>query len=174
MTFKPDPLPGVPSRTKRHAAAIVAAAEKHGLDPLLIAAVIDHESGGGKWLTHDGKGDKGHGHGLMQIDNRYHLHWIANNNWADPAVNIDYGTALLKSYIKELGCEDGGVCAYNAGPAKAKRALRELRPGATPEERRRALNRPTTHARYLSNVYDRLTRWRALRDKIQPKEIGYV
>lgn len=46
------------------------AAHAHGLPPALLAAIASRESRGGAVLAKDGTGDRGHGFGLMQVDNR--------------------------------------------------------------------------------------------------------
>jgi soluble lytic murein transglycosylase-like protein len=149
----------------RHREAILAAAEKHHLDPLLICAVIDQESGGGVYLDARGKGDGGHGHGLMQIDSRWHREFIDTQPWGEPAVNIDYGAGLLASYIRQLGgAVDAGVCAYNAGPKRAREALQRAE-SDEPKERLRRLNYVTARGNYVSRVLTRLERWRAVQAK---------
>jgi hypothetical protein len=52
---------------------IASAAERHGLDPKLLAAVAAQETGGPDTNAgHNIVGDGGHGHGLFQIDDRWH------------------------------------------------------------------------------------------------------
>ncbi|MBV9971757.1 MAG: hypothetical protein JO135_00315, partial [Candidatus Eremiobacteraeota bacterium] len=52
---------------------IAAAAARHGVDAKLLAAVAAQETGGpGANAGHNIVGDGGHGHGLFQIDDRFH------------------------------------------------------------------------------------------------------
>jgi hypothetical protein len=67
-----------------------AIAPLYGLDPLDVAAVYSRESGGNPTVI----GDKGHGHGLGQIDDRFHPTLIAallpdgTPLWKRPQANI--------------------------------------------------------------------------------------
>jgi hypothetical protein len=42
------------------------------------------------------KGDGGHGHGLMQIDDRSFPRFTASDDWKDPQLNIDKGASVLR------------------------------------------------------------------------------
>ena len=55
------------------APAIAGAAKRHNVDPTLLAAVAAQETGGpGSNAGRNVVGDGGHGHGLFQIDDRWH------------------------------------------------------------------------------------------------------
>lgn len=112
----------LPPGVKNYAMQILAAANKHGVSPWVIAGVMYRESSGGlvlkppgprgtgdflprkptsKWfkfanpatgLPPDGLG---WGRGLMQIDYGVHNAWISGNDWGDPQRNIDYAAAKL-------------------------------------------------------------------------------
>ncbi|MBV9646038.1 MAG: hypothetical protein JO043_01070, partial [Candidatus Eremiobacteraeota bacterium] len=57
----------------RFGAQIEAAARAHKLDPRFLAAVAAQETGGpGANSGNNVVGDGGHGHGLFQIDDRWH------------------------------------------------------------------------------------------------------
>ena len=59
--------------TVAFAPQIAAAARQHGVDPVLLAAVAAQETGGpGADSGRNIIGDGGHGHGIFQIDDRYH------------------------------------------------------------------------------------------------------
>lgn len=117
---------------------ILYAAGKHGFDPHLIAAIGDRET---KWGTHAAchpkgpacLGDAGHGHGLMQIDDRSFPDFCGNYAlWATPVSNILKGCMVLKNklqFLKNEGVKEDvvlqcAVAAYNCGEGNALRAYR--------------------------------------------------
>lgn len=65
LAASPNPLPGIP-----HGAQIAAAAQRHHLDPLLLAAVAQQETQFGRLLDRSGRGDHGHGYGIFQLDDQ--------------------------------------------------------------------------------------------------------
>lgn len=84
-----------------------------------ISAVMDRESAGQNVEV----GVDGHGHGLMQIDDRYH-DFAKGPDATDPAKNASYGAALLKDLFEKLPPDmpydekiTRAAAAYNAGPA---------------------------------------------------------
>jgi soluble lytic murein transglycosylase-like protein len=93
---------------------------------LVLGAIMDRESGGGRYLSPPGPagtGDMGHGRGLMQIDDRDRppfpgrAAFIAGDDWKDPAKNILFGARILASYYDHCNGHLGrAVAAYNAGP----------------------------------------------------------
>jgi hypothetical protein len=99
---------------------IAAAAERHHLDPTLLAAVAAQETGGPG--TNSGRnvvGDGGHGHGLFQIDDRWHA-FAATPAAMDPAKNADYAAGLLSGLLKTYGENvHMALSAYNAGSPTA-------------------------------------------------------
>jgi len=106
-----DSLAGI-----RYGAQITAAARANGLDPRLLAAVAAQETGGpGQDSGANIVGDSGHGHGLFQLDDRYHP--IARSVAAmDPAVNAQYAGTYLASLIRQYGGNvHQALSAYNAG-----------------------------------------------------------
>jgi hypothetical protein len=115
---------------------IIKAASLHNLRPEVIAAIICRESEGG--LSHlldvqgpEGRGDNGHGHGLMQIDDRWHPTYIRSGMWRDPYDNIRYGCVVLRQSINGFAridkykddAEKYGIAGYNAGPSRVVMAL---------------------------------------------------
>ncbi len=108
-------LPGI-----RYAPQILAAARANGLDPRLLAAIAAQETGGPE--SDSGSnivGDKGHGHGVFQLDDRYHA--IARTSSAmDPAANADYAGRLLAGLLRRFGGNlRSALSAYNAGSPNA-------------------------------------------------------
>jgi hypothetical protein len=103
-----------------------------------------------------GRGDHGHGHGLMQIDDRWHATYIETGAWSDAASNIAYGVSVLLDcwrYLRRKEIRDpvllrAAIAAYNAGPYRVYQAL--LR-GDDPD-------RPTTGGDYSKDVLAR-GRW---------------
>src|SRR5215475_12760651 len=70
-----------------YAPQIASAARRHGLDPDLLAAVAAQETGGpGTNAGRNVVGDGGHGHGLFQIDDRWHA-FARTPEVMDPASN---------------------------------------------------------------------------------------
>lgn len=125
--YEPN-LAELPPAIRKYAPQIEAAARKYEIPAALIAAVMDRETNGRNII-----GDGGHGHGLMQIDDRSHGTWLrGHQNGLDPASNIDYGTSILRDNLKRakgLGLRGDAAfryaaAAYNAGPGGADRGRR--------------------------------------------------
>lgn len=65
-------------------------------------------------------GDGGHGHGVMQIDDRSFPQWCASGKWKDPHKAIDMGAWVLSDKIAKAAKvgKDSlrvGIASYNAG-----------------------------------------------------------
>src|ERR1700736_5736957 len=101
-------------------AQIAAAATRHHLEPRLLAAVAAQETGGpGADSGRNVVGDGGHGHGVFQIDDRWHA-FARSPAAMDPARNADYAAGLLASTRPRSGDPRPALSAYNAGsPAAA-------------------------------------------------------
>ena len=92
----------------------------HGVDPYLVAAVIETESG---W-DESAKSSRG-AEGLMQLMPETARDMIAlglvdasydASNLGDPATNIEFGCAYLSYLIRYFnGSTDKAIAAYNAG-----------------------------------------------------------
>ena len=99
--------------------------KEHGVDPLLIVAIIGIESG----FKADAK-SAGGGHGLMQIIPRYHLNKIPDGlgvkGLMDPAVNVKVGTIILDDAISRAGSPAAGLQSYNGSKKKKLFANRVL------------------------------------------------
>lgn len=107
-----------------YAPQIARAAEKHGLDPELLAAVAAQETGGpGSNAGRNILGDGGHGHGVFQIDDRFHA-FARTSAAMDPAANADYAARLIAGLLKQYGGDvHKALSAYNAGSPNARGTL---------------------------------------------------
>jgi hypothetical protein len=98
---------------------ITAAAERHHLDPRLLAAVAAQETGGpGANSGRNIVGDGGHGHGVFQIDDRWHA-FARTPAAMDPASNADYAAGMISSNLARYGNIRAALSAYNAGSPTA-------------------------------------------------------
>lgn len=124
---------------ERYRSIIEAVAKRHDLAPALVAAIGSRESRWGIALSPKGpagKGDHGHGRGLMQIDDRFH-EFALSGRWQDPEANLEYGCALLVAYYHELGQTTklpqgpvlmrAALAGYNSGCGNVRKALRNGR-----------------------------------------------
>lgn len=165
----------LPTRLARWWREFERSGKNHRVDPLLLAAVCDRETRGGVANGYSpkgpaGKGDNGHGHGLMQIDDRSHASFIArlmpdgSPMWADAQSNIDYGAFILATSLLAFdGDEHLACCAYNAGRQAVRVAIRQVGPDASPEARHAVADAVTTGKDYGRDVLAR-------RAEFTPKE----
>jgi hypothetical protein len=101
--------------TVAYGSEITAAATRHHLDPRLLAAVAAQETGGpGADSGRNIVGDAGHGHGVFQIDDRWHA-FARTPAAMDPASNADYAAGVLESNLGRYGDLRSALSAYNAG-----------------------------------------------------------
>jgi hypothetical protein len=122
----------LPAYAKPYAPVILRVAREDGIDPFLIYALGDRETRWGTSTALDtpgpgGRGDSGHGHGLMQIDDRSHAPWIATSAWWDPYTNVKKGSAVLKGKLSFLagrstvrGLTDGRTVTVSATQASRR------------------------------------------------------
>jgi Transglycosylase SLT domain len=105
-------------------AQIAAAATRHHLDPRLLAAVAAQETGGpGADSGRNIVGDAGHGHGVFQIDDRWHA-FARSAAAMDPARNADYAAGMLESNLHRYGGDvRAALSAYNSGSPSASGTL---------------------------------------------------
>ncbi|MGQ0506147.1 MAG: lytic transglycosylase domain-containing protein, partial [Myxococcaceae bacterium] len=113
---------------KQVARAVVEEARRAGYDPLLILAVIDVESD----FSTGAVSDKG-ARGLMQIQPTT-LHFLAQREGlklsqsevaADPSLTVRLGIRYLRQLHDRFHDLDLALMAYNAGPTKLRRFMRE-------------------------------------------------
>jgi hypothetical protein len=106
--------------TVAFAPQIAAAAQRYGLDPTLLAAVAAQETGGpGSNSGANIVGDGGHGHGVFQIDDRYHA-FASTPAAMDPAQNADYAAGTLSGLLHSYGGNvHAALSAYNSGSPSA-------------------------------------------------------
>jgi len=99
---------------------IAQAAVRHSVDPLLLSAVAAQETGGpGSNAGRNIVGDRGHGHGVFQIDDRWHA-FAQTAQAMDPSANADYAAGLLQRLLQKYGGNaHAALSAYNAGSPDA-------------------------------------------------------
>jgi hypothetical protein len=110
---------------------ITAAAERYGLQPALLAAVAAQETGGpGATSGANIVGDGGHGHGLFQIDDRYHA-FATTAAAMDPAQNAGYAAGMISGLLQKFGGNvKAALSAYNAGSPTATGTVTQWSDGA--------------------------------------------
>ena len=84
---------------------------EHGLDPLLIVAIIGIESGFNP-LAESSMGAQG----LMQVIPRFHLDKLpegaSDSSFLDPVINVQVGVLVLQEAIRRRGSLIGGLQQY--------------------------------------------------------------
>lgn len=95
-----------PGQLDRIEAAVARSSSKYGLDPVLVAAVIEVESSGKPWA----RSPKG-ALGLMQVMPYMIRPMGMAGNASTVEANVEAGCAILASNIRRLGEEDG-ISAY--------------------------------------------------------------
>ncbi|RJR32454.1 MAG: hypothetical protein C4567_18715 [Deltaproteobacteria bacterium] len=121
-----------------------------------LMGICSRETRFGLLLDKNGTGDRGHGLGLMQIDDRSFPEF-RHRNYRDPETNISMAGDVLKGkydYLADhfgLFAEDyarlwwGAVAAYNCGEGNVRKAL----------ERGRGVDQYTTGKDYSADVKGR-------------------
>jgi soluble lytic murein transglycosylase-like protein len=112
---------------RRLAAAIISEALRHGVEPGLVLAVIQVESNG----YHRAVSPVG-ALGLMQIlpstarelASKHGIVWHGDETLFDPIVNVKLGTAYLKQLADRYDHVPTALAAYNWGPGRIDRRLR--------------------------------------------------
>ena len=110
------------------ARTVVREAKRYDLDPALVLAVIQVESGGYNLATsHVGA------LGLMQLlpstaeelAQRLGLDWRGADSLFDPVMNVKLGTAYIKHLSDRYGDVTTALAAYNWGPGRIDQRLRK-------------------------------------------------
>ena len=99
---------------------IIDTAGGRGVDPALVLAVIEKESG----YNPDASGDNGRSQGLMQIWRNAHkkrMKKLGAVNLYDPRDNVLVGIDILAEKLEKYEDKEKALIAYNAGDAGAKR-----------------------------------------------------
>ncbi len=109
------PSRGVQLRDSIYAELISAAAQTHGVDPILVQALIQVESN----YQPRARSHKG-AMGLMQLMPATAREYRVRNAY-DPKANVDAGVRKLKSLIDKYGVFDLALAAYNAGEGAVER-----------------------------------------------------
>ena len=120
--IQPSTIPAQLAQEGVHyAPQIASAARRYSLDPKLLAAVAAQETGGpGSNAGSNIVGDGGHGHGLFQIDDRWHS-FAKSPEAMDPGANADYAAGMLSGLLKRYGGNvTEALSAYNAGSPHAQ------------------------------------------------------
>jgi hypothetical protein len=101
--------------------------------------MVSRESSAGGGLDSRGLSDHGHGHGLIQIDDRSYGPWLASHNWRDQTVNMSKGVDILLQDHQQVQRLAGSlgmsptsdqlikwtISSYNAGPSGSVEAARK-------------------------------------------------
>lgn len=109
---------------------ITQAAARYGLDPRLLAAVAAQETGGpGSNSGRNIVGDGGHGHGIFQIDDRFHA-FAKTAASMNPQANADYAAHMISGLLKRYGGDvHKALSAYNAGSPNARGTVTQWQDG---------------------------------------------
>jgi soluble lytic murein transglycosylase len=102
---------------------VLAASERLGLDPYLVAAVVREESN-----YYPQAVSRAGARGLMQLMPATAEPMAARRGWRmregalldEPAANLEMGSAFLAGLIKEFGDPILAIAAYNAGPRRVR------------------------------------------------------
>ncbi len=151
------------SRYDRYDAMIRDLGKKHGLDPLLIKAIVWRESG----FHPDKLGTVGE-RGLMQVGEAAAKDWAAAEkietfmptDLFDPKTNLEVGTWYFKKALDRWKQKDDplpfALAEYNAGRARVDRWIQESGRGseATSRDLMLAIDFPTTR-RYVEDIMAR-------------------
>jgi soluble lytic murein transglycosylase len=155
------------ARYTRYDQTIADVANKHGLDPLLVKAIVWRESA----FHPDKLGTVGE-RGLMQVGEAAATDWaraekietFMPTDLFDPKTNLEVGTWYFKKALDRWKQKDDPVpfalAEYNAGRARVDRWVAETRrEGATSRDLLAAIDFPTTR-RYVDDIMARYRLYR--------------
>jgi hypothetical protein len=95
-------------------------AQKYGMEPAHIAAMIEIESGGDASNVSYNESS----FGLMQINKDAHPLFFSGGDWKDPSYNIEYGTQYFSQMMEMYGGNvEHAAMAYNGGPGNLDKYL---------------------------------------------------
>ena len=117
----PDPVPVAQLETNNH---IDKMAKRYGLNPDIVKAIIEEESG---WVA-SAEGDGGESIGLMQIQPRWHKERITRlgiTNLYDPEQNVTVGCDILSELLNKYGNYEDALSVYNSGNTEDGKAYAE-------------------------------------------------
>lgn len=117
----PDPVPVAQLETNNHIDKI---AKRYGLNPDIVKALIEEESG---WVA-SAEGDNGNSIGLMQIQERWHkerLTRLGITNLYDPEQNVTVGCDILSELLNKYGNYEDALSVYNSGSTEDGKAYAE-------------------------------------------------
>lgn len=103
---------------------ITEIAISYGLDPEIVKALIEVESGGDPHAV----GDSGESLGLMQIQPRWHGERMARlgvTDLMDPYQNVVVGCAILSDLYDKYGNYEDALSVYNSGNTEDGKAYAE-------------------------------------------------
>lgn len=115
-------------------AMIVTPAAQFGHRPEVVAGILMRESRGGEILDDEGLGDRKHGHGLMQIDDRSFPGFCNATGWRDPARNVEFGCIVLsmkRTFLSKNAAlpapelERAAIAAYNCGEGRVLQSIQQ-------------------------------------------------
>jgi hypothetical protein len=115
------PVAEAPGNRRNHPAATRIAGSygesRLSIDPTYLAAIAAQESG--NVTIDDGSasrlGDRGHGHGLLQIDDRSWPAFTGLSVWSNSTANAFFGAGILARDVAICGTLSSGIQAYNTG-----------------------------------------------------------
>jgi len=107
----------------------------------VLMGIASRESRFGLLLDENDRGDGGHGHGIMQVDDRSHAGFCSSGQWHDLAASLEYvHKNVIVPAFNYLGDDfelfgvdyavlfQGAIAAYNCGSGNVRKAL-EARQG---------------------------------------------
>lgn len=107
----PDPVPVAQLEINDQ---IDKMAKRYGLNPDIVKALIEEESG---WVA-SAEGDNGQSIGLMQIQERWHkerMKRLGVTNLYDSEQNITVGCDILSELLNKYGNYKDALSVYNSG-----------------------------------------------------------
>lgn len=141
--MKPEDLACLGRIRAQYSGFLDLAAMQYRHRPEVLAGICMRETEGGESPYLDvrgpaGRGDNGHGHGLMQIDDRSFPEFCASEDWKSPAQNIMFGARVLdqkRRTIVRLCIRDGieltlpdleraAIASYNAGEGNVFKSIK--------------------------------------------------